>query len=344
MTGTIRTSLLAAIMTFAAGMLQADVLNLTDGSRIVGTLEELDATEARLSGTFAGDLEVPRETIVSMETEAPVTAQLADGSYLTGRLQPQPEAGLLIHLDGAGGPRPLELAYLNAVYRQDPLVVQRQELAVQVTGNANVGVTVTSGNSETQNLLFDGRMVTRTKRNRYTLSGEFIEEESDDVVIKQNWTALVKYDHFVSEQWFWFNSATFESDEFADLELRSALAAGLGYQFFETDNRSLSVEVGPSYIDENFETAPDESFFGSRWALNFDQKIWDGVSFFHYNEGLLGLEDTDELTVRSRTGFRMNITDRIIARIQTAIDWDRSPPEAAESSDLEHTLSIGYAF
>ena len=37
-------------------------------------------------------------------------------------------------------------------------------------------------------------------------------------------------------------------------------------------------------------------------------------------------------------------SDHIIARIQTAIDWDKSPPEGAEGTDFEHTLTIGYRF
>ena len=83
-------ALLSLIMAFAAGGLQADVLNLADGSRIVGTIERLDGAEATLSGTFAGELKVPRGTIVSIETDQPVTVQLespesALRSFVRGR-------------------------------------------------------------------------------------------------------------------------------------------------------------------------------------------------------------------------------------------------------------------
>jgi putative salt-induced outer membrane protein YdiY len=164
------------------------------------------------------------------------------------------------------------------------------------------------------------------------------------VKVKENWNSLVKYDHFVSERWFWFNSASFESDDFKDLDLRSAIAAGIGYQFFESDDRILSVEFGPSYIDENFIEAEDDQFFGSRWAVNYEQRLWNGLWLYHTQEGLLGLESTDDLTIRARTGLRMNVTERIIARVQTAVDWDRSPPPDSDSTDLQHTLTVGYRF
>lgn len=342
MTHTTGVGLLLAIMTFGAIGIQADVLNLADGSRLVGTVEQIDATEARLSGTFAGDLSVPRDAIVSIETESTVTVQMSDGAYLTGKLTPG-ESGNLVQVDELGT-RVVPIADVKGVYREDPQELQRRELAVKLAAAANVGVNVTSGNSDSRNYHIDGNVVTRTKRNRYTVAGEYNEEESDDILVKQNWTGLVKYDYFVSEKWFWFNSATFEHDEFADLDLRSALAGGFGYQFFDTDARSLSVEFGPSYIDENFEVAEDDSFIGTRWAIDYKQRLWDGLSFYHYEEGLWGLEDTSNLTIRTRTGLQMDVTEHIIARLQTAIDWDKSPPDGTKGTDYENTLSVGYRF
>lgn len=339
----IRLGLLMAIMTLAAGGLQADVLNLSDGTRLVGTIEEIDDAEARVSGTFAGELKVPRKTIVSIETDQPITVKLRDGTYLSGQIRPAGVDGQIIQVDGVGQ-RTLTIADLQGAYKKDPLTLQREALAVKVAGGANVGISLTDGNSNSRNFLLDGEVVTRTPTNRFTISGEYNEEESEDVQIKQNWRGLVKYDHFFSEDWYWFTSATFEHDEFADLDLRSAVAAGAGHQFFETDTHSLSIESGLGYIDENFIVAEDQSFIGLRWAIDYQQQLWDGLWFFHYDEGLLGLEDTDDLTIRSRTGLRMNLTDRLIARLQTTIDWNRSPPPNVKSTDYEHSLTIGYTF
>ncbi|MFW6093648.1 MAG: DUF481 domain-containing protein, partial [Pseudomonadota bacterium] len=328
-------------MTLGAGALQADVLHMKDGSRVEGTLEEMSDAQVVVADTFAGELTFSREALASLETRAPVTVRLDDGTYLTGALLDAGSGNVEIALEDAGS-RVVELADVAGLYREDPQTIQRRRLGIKVSAEANVGVTVTDGNTETENLHLDGRVVTRSPRNRYTVTAEYNREESEDVLVQRDWRGLVKYDHFVSEKWFWFNSASFESDEFADLELRSALAAGMGYQFFESDARSLSLEIGPSYIDENFETAEDESFVGSRWALDFEQQLWNGLFFFHYQEGLLGLEETSDLTIRSRTGLRMSLTERIIARIQTAVDWDNSPPAGTDKTQLEHAFTIGY--
>lgn len=343
MTAITRSLVLAGIMTLSGGALQADVVTLNDGSRIVGTVEQITGSEARMSGTFAGNLSVPRERIVRIETDAPVTVQVEDGAYLTGRLLGETDGALQIDVAETGR-RDLALGAVRGVYREDPQTVEQRRLAVRVTADANVGISLTSGNTDTENFHIDGRVITRTPKNRYTLSGEFNREESENILVKKNWGSLVKYDHFVSDRWFWFNSATFESDEFKDLDLRSAIAAGMGFQFFETDDRILSVEFGPSYIDENFIVAEDESFLGSRWAVNFEQRLWNGLWFYHNQDGLLSLENTKDVTVRARTGVRMNVTQRIIARIQTAVDWNNSPPSGSDSTDIEHTVTLGYRF
>ena len=341
MTGILRPGLVACIMTIAGGTLQADVLHLADGSRIVGTLEVLDDAKATLSGTFAGRLDVPRSVIVDIETDAPVVVEVEEGHYVTGRLASTDTNEVNVHVSERETLL-LELAEVGGVYREDPLL--RPRAGFQLSATTNVGVTLTSGNSETENLHLDGQIVARTDRRRYTAGGKYSQEESRDVLVKRNWASLLKYDYFVGDKWFWFNSLTFESDEFADLDLRWALAAGFGYQFLETDYGSLSLEIGPSYVYENFAVAENQSYVGSRWALRYDQKFWWNLTYFLYNEGVIGFQDTSDLTARTRTGVRADVTDRIIARVQTAINWDQSPPEGAEASDLEHTLTVGYKF
>jgi putative salt-induced outer membrane protein YdiY len=338
----VRTGIAMIIMTALASGLQADVLSLDDGTRLVGTIEQITATDVEMSNTFAGALTVPRGKVVGVSTDAAVTLQFNDDAYVTGRLAPSAQNGTLtLDVDGLGA-RLLPISEIKAVYREDPQIVQARLLAVNVAAEANVGIIISRGNSESENLNLDGRLVTRTPRNRYTLTGQFNREESEGILVKENWRSLVKYDHFVSEKWFWFNSVNFESDQFADLDLRTALAAGMGYQFFDSPTRSLSVEFGPSYIEENFDVAEDDSFLCTRWAINYEQRVRKGLTFFHFNDGLLGLEASDQLTVRSRTGLRLNLTQRIIARIQTSIKWDQSPPASTDSTDVQHALTIGF--
>jgi hypothetical protein len=38
----------------------------------------------------------------------------------------------------------------------------------------------------------------------------------------------------------------------------------------------------------------------------------------------------------------LNLTERIIARIQTSLDWNQSPPPGTDGTDVQHALTIGF--
>ena len=75
-----------------------------------------------------------------------------------------------------------------------------------------------------------------------------------------------------------------------------------------------------------FEEAEDEQYPAGRWALHFDRFFFDKVfQLFHFNEGFVGLEDTNDLIIRSRTGVRFPLYKGFQATVQYNYDWDKSP-------------------
>ncbi len=89
---------------------------------------------------------------------------------------------------------------------------------------------------------------------------------------------FVRYDHFLSDKLFVFNSATFTRDEFAKLKLRTTFANGLDYQAVETQRRTPSAETGLACVNEDFDIAPDDSFPSARCAVNFEHALQDGLN------------------------------------------------------------------
>ncbi|MEA3230479.1 MAG: DUF481 domain-containing protein, partial [Thermodesulfobacteriota bacterium] len=115
-----------------------------------------------------------------------------------------------------------------------------------------MGIIQESGNSDTDNTRIDADFVARTEKSRFGIGGEFNREKSDEITTVNNWKAYCNYDYFISQKWFWYALSLFEHDDFKDLDLRSTLGTGIGYQVFESDLLNLSFSAGPAYIDENF--------------------------------------------------------------------------------------------
>ena len=335
---------LCLVLMSMPGLPRADEAHLASGDRLIGEIRSVDADYVIITTPYAENIELPRADVVALLTDDPVTVLFNDGSYLTGRFVAAAPPALRLEHERTGAIMPFPLSDVESVFRGDPMEAAAARERVELTGIANVGVDRRRGNSDTDNYHLDLELRARTPLNRYTASFELNQQRASGLKIQDNAAALIKYDHFLREKVFLFNSASFERDPFQDLSLRSALAAGLGYQFFESEERMLSVEAGPTYVDEDFTTAPDQQFFGLRWAANYEQRLWsaDLLRFFHFQEGLLGLEDTDDIIVRTRTGLRVSMTKRLRATAQYNADWDNSPAPGNAKVDEAYLLTLGY--
>jgi hypothetical protein len=66
--------------------------------------------------------------------------------------------------------------------------------------------------------------------------------------------------------------------------------------------------------------------------------------FFHEHDGFWNLEDTDAVLVRSKTGLRMPLIDRLSASVQLNVDWERRPAPGRRSTDSTLLVGMDYAW
>jgi putative salt-induced outer membrane protein YdiY len=217
------------------------------------------------------------------------------------------------------------------------------ESAMKVKVRFNLGSTSAKGNTESESQHFDGEFVARSEKNRYTLGAELNRAEDDSEQTVNNSIGYIKYDHFLTERWFIYSNALFEKDRFKDLNLRSALGLGGGYQILESPSVNLSGEAGFTYINEDFYNATDEGYSAGRWAINFDKYFLENfIQLFHFHEGFLRVDDTNDLLIRSRTGLRVPIYKAFNATFQINYDWDKRPSPGLKKADRMYIMTIGY--
>ena len=343
--GIIALAFTTVLLVFPAS-LSADILWLKNGDRLSGTLKRMTDGTVTYETKYAGTVHIPRDVVGTIATETQVTVQFRNKVYLTGRLIYVPggnynQMSLRSREFSFETTKPFTLDSIKAIYQEDPRDRLREQLAVDLSGQVNLGVEFIQGNTDREKVRFDGQMQARTPRNRYFLSAEYNEEESDGEETEKNLRGFLKYDYFLSQRWFLFNSASFKKDDFEDIDLRTTLSAGTGYQFYERDDLNLFFETGLSYIDENFDRAPDESNFGLNYSINYDQKIsW--IKLFHLQEAIAG-SDIDFI-FQSKTGLQFPITSGFHLNTEFHFDWDADPPADVSSTDTEYLLTLGYGF
>jgi len=321
------------------GQAAADEVWLINGDHISGKVVSLKDGTLSFKTSYAGKLSIKWEKVTNLKTDGPIEVVLGDETTTQGPVAPGEDGKIMIKAEQVANPITIDLSSVKNINLQ-------KKPSVRITARANVGIIQESGNSDTDNTRIDASFVARTQKSRFEIGGEFNREKSNNFTTVNNWTAYGNYDYFISQKWFWYALSLFEHDDFKDLDLRSTLGTGLGYQVFESDLLNLSFSAGPAYIDENFISAPDDNFSAAQWVVKYDQYFFDKfLQIFHRSNGYMGFDDSDNWLINTRQGVRFPIYKGITGTIQYSYDYDNEPsPDAITDYDSSLSLLLGYEF
>ena len=316
----------------------ADEVTMANGDVITGEILTLKEGKLTIKTPYNEALEIVWGSIAKILSDAPMEVVLSDGSRLKGTLQASEDGVLQVATGSAGAVAIGEMALITDI---NPPVVP----AVTYTGNLQAGVSYLTGNTETTSGNLSGLFVARSERQRFTLRGRWNYAENDDEVSAREAGGSLKYDFFTTKKLYLYANTSLDYNPFQDLDLRSTVGGGLGYQFFEDLRKSLAAELGVSYVDENFRIAPDNSYAAGRWSINFDYMIIpDKIALFHYQEGYFSLEDFADMNLRTEQGLRFNVLKDFYTTLQVNVTYDNLPSPGFKKTDTAILFGLGYDF
>jgi len=323
-----------------SGTAFADRVQLANGDIVSGNLIEKTIDSVVIKTVYAGEIKIKRSKVVSITTDGPHRVLLHDGQQVDGMLVIDEKGELLLQTPDQSTPVVGGLdaiASITAIPSDEPPQYKWR-------GNVTVAGEVKTGNTQTDKFNADARTVAEKKGiDRYTFSAGLIREESENSLTTEQYRLGGKYDRFFMKQWYGYVGAAFEQDKFKDIDLRSIVSAGSGYQFYDEDELRVALEGGLSYTDENYVIEEDSSYAGFNWGFNWEQTFFDKhLNFFHRHRGNQGFDESDNLIINANTGVRIPIASGISATAQYDLDWDRSPPDDAESTDHTYSFGVGY--
>jgi putative salt-induced outer membrane protein YdiY len=288
---------------------------------------------------YAGEVKINWNDIAGLDSQTPIRMVLSDGTRLEGRIVSAEDGTLEIASDAVETPAVLNLEEVKEI---NPEEVP----PVRITARANAGISVENGNTDAENYRVDGEFTARTEKSRYRLGGEWNNERTDSVDTVKNWLGYADYRYFLFQKLYLFANTRFENDDFADLNLRTTVGGGAGYQFFESPNVKLSAEVGAAYVDENFIIAKDDSFTAAQWGVDYEQHFFDNtIQLFHRNFGYWSFDDSENWLIKTRQGIRYPISHGLTATLQYNYDYDNQPsPDAKSDWDSKLIFLLGFQF
>ncbi len=333
--------LFASVILSGAADLYADEVLLTNGDRISCDVIRMKDNVLFIRTEYSGDITVKWDYIANIHTDDDIDVVLDDDTLISGTGCESEEGTIRL---SAEADREAEQVLL-----EDVKVINPEPAGdtpdTKIKALLNFGLTSTKGNTEKESKHFTGEYTARTIKNRYTIGGMLNRTEDCGRETENSTLAYVRHDHFLSEKWFINLNTLFEKNKAKDLDLRSVVGLASGFQFFESEEKSLSVEMGISHVNEEYISPNEMEYSSSRWAVSYNKYFVNkSIEFFHYNEGLLSIEDTDDLIIKSRTGFRIPLFSNINTTLQYNYDWERTPVPGREESDRKIMFSIGYKF
>lgn len=319
----------------------ADTVWLKNGDKISGTLVNKITNKVVIKTTYAGDIKLNWADIRSVDTDQTLLMMLSDGSIISGKLV-QDEEGLIVIDSDTNTP------LINTELEEIQYVNPSKDLTGEGyvwSGNINLGATFNSGNSDNQNLQANGESIVRGLKNRYTVQGYSYWTKDNGQETQNNTRIRGQFDHFFSKKWYSYVKNTMENDRFRDIKLRNNLGVGSGYQFYETDQFTLSVEGGLSWIHQDFYEDADSDRGGLHWAVNYNQYLFDSfVQAFHRHDVLYTPSAPSQILLYSQTGLRFPFLLGLNATTQLDYNYDSRPADDRNESDTRALFTIGYSW
>ncbi len=330
------------VIWFFAIQAQADVMVMKNGSRIVGTLVSAGDGKIKFETPWGGTLEVASANVVSVETEATSTVMMADGEIYRDKQLLATQENITIQRQGQP-PRTYPVTDIKLVNPDPWLLGEGYNFFGRVTG----AFQAERGNSETDEIDIGYQMTLRSLEDRYVFRGLAELDEANNERVTENVQLRNKYDRFWGDDPdnYYGGKIRFEYDDIIGLDLRTLVGPHVGRELFDSSLLELRGEIGVVYVDEQFDVAEDNDYYGSLIEFEGESDILGfGTTLYFFHDTTINFDELDEPLSNTTVGLRMPLIYGFETAFEARYEFNGTAPEDAQRTDETYTFSIGYAW
>ena len=338
--------LVAVLFAFMVNPAVADELFIKNGDRLQGKVISMSFGKLIFETSYAGKITIDWDQVDRLTTEGPLEIYLSDEKTIKGRAVATKEGQLVVQPEDGAPTEPIAMAEVKNISPPPP------PPSWKFDGRISAGLSTESGNTNNRKFNADGLVSFKKRPHRITLYGEANLEEANDKETANNSLLNLDYNYFVSKKWYFFGNGQYQQDRFQDLTFLGAGSVGAGHQFWESEEKNLTIKIGPSYVMEryskpqaNFGGKDERNYAAGFWALDFDMWFFNRlVQFFHHDDVFLSLSDMDVWRLRTRTGFRIPVVYKLFTSLQYNYDWVNSPADGKTNYDAAFLFKLGWQY
>jgi len=325
-------AIVTSALILAAVPAHADEVRLKNGDRLTGDVSSLTGGTLVFK-TSLGEVKIPWADVTSLAVDNAVYVTVAQNPPILTTFDAADANGYVTLMPGG----PVLLSEITGLALRNS--------RWQMSGGAGAGFVQTAGNTVVSNVRLSADANARHGSDRFAFTAAATRAKDRDVESARNWSATGKYDRFLTSRLFATANAVFTNDRFRDIDLRTALGAGLGLQLIDNARVKLSGSGGVGWVSENFISIADDSYNAAfeNGALTI-ALVPSRVELFHSHDGYFQISQGDKKFLRMQNGIRLSLVAGFVTTLQQDMDYDHRPSPGRKQTDSSVSLALGYRF
>ncbi len=232
------------------------------------------------------------------------------------------------------------LMAISSIYAS---TVSAQETAdVKWSGTGQLGFSMTSGNSETENLNAGLKLKRESDKWVSDLSLDLLRASNDDVDTAERYTVNTKTGYKFDANDYIYYGTRYDQDKFSGFDYTITTSVGWGHDFYDDEKSRLITEVGLGYKTEALDVDRSENNGAViTGKLDYMRQLTDTIKF----EDLLLVEAGDDNSfIQNDLGFSFAINEKFAVKLAHQIRHNTDAPVGKDSTDTLVSANLVYDF
>ncbi len=210
------------------------------------------------------------------------------------------------------------------------------------SGTGQLGFSMTSGNSDTENLVAGLALARESEQWVNSFSLDMLRASADDVDTAERFTIATRNGYKLDDNDYIYNSTRYENDNFSGLDYSITTSFGWGHQFSDTETYKLSSEIGVGYKIEAIDIDRSENSGAVLVGkLNLMRQLTETTQFVD----TLLVEATDDNTfIQNDAGFKFKVSDKFGVKLAHQYRHNTDAPLGKDSTDTLVSANLTYEF
>ena len=210
------------------------------------------------------------------------------------------------------------------------------------SGSGQLGFSMTSGNSDTENLTA-GLKVRRESNNWVSdLSLDLLRASNNDVDTAERYTLNTKTGYKFDDNDYAYYGTRWDKDNFSGFDYTITTTVGWGHKFKDTETDRLITELGLGYKTEALDVDRSENNGAVlSGKLDYMKQLTETTQF----EDVLVVEAGDDNTfIQNDLGFKFKVSEKFAVKLAHQYRHNTDAPVGKDSTDTLVSANLVYDF